>query len=234
MPFSRPFPPRLAALWPALLVAGCATTAVPPPAPPLAAAAPAVSATPAAAAPAVADTARSERAAAAAEARAEARAESLALARPPDSPVLRPTEGNVSVLAYADRLRSMAPGELTAEIARLGDLPDSLRSPFHDLQMVLALAQTRAPQDLQRAQGLLQKILANTTEDARRLQPMARLLAARFAEQRRVEDALDRQNQQVRDLQRRIDQLNDRLEAVRAIERSLTRPGGNGAPAAKP
>ena len=44
-------------------------------------------------------------------------------------------------------------------------------------------------------------------------------------------DQLDRQAQQLRDTQRRNDQLSERLEAVRAIERSLsTRP----APAASP
>ena len=55
-----------------------------------------------------------------------------------------------------------------------------------------------------------------------------RMLA--YAEQKRVEDQLERQNQQLRDSQRRIDQLNDRIEALRAIERSFARP--NPAPAA--
>ena len=41
-------------------------------------------------------------------------------------------------------------------------------------------------------------------------------------EQRRLEDSLERQSQQLREHQRRIDQLNERLEAMRAIERSLT------------
>ena len=51
-----------------------------------------------------------------------------------------------------------------------------------------------------------------------------RALAARYAEQRRVEDDRDKQAQQLRDSQRRIDQLNDRIEALRAIERSFARP----------
>ena len=40
-------------------------------------------------------------------------------------------------------------------------------------------------------------------------------------EQRKLEEALDRQAQQLREQQRRIEQLNERLEAMRAIERSL-------------
>ena len=72
------------------------------------------------------------------------------------------------------------------------------------------LAQTRAPADLARALGLLQRVIANPATEAQALHPLARLLAARYQEQRRVEDDRDRQAQQLRDSQRRIDQLNDR------------------------
>jgi hypothetical protein len=40
--------------------------------------------------------------------------------------------------------------------------------------------------------------------------------------QRRLEDLLERQNQQTREVQRRLEQTNERLEALKAIERSLT------------
>jgi hypothetical protein len=132
----------------------------------------------------------------------------------------RPT--NLSVLAYADKVRALPPAELQQEIARLSDMSDPARQPADDLQLAMALGHTRVPADLVRAQGLLQRVLANPQEDVRMLHPLARLLSARYAEQKRVEDLLDKQNQQMRDSQRRIDQLNDRLEAMRAIERSLT------------
>ena len=41
-------------------------------------------------------------------------------------------------------------------------------------------------------------------------------------EQRRVEEQLEKQTQQTREVQRRLDQTNERLEALKAIERSLT------------
>ena len=132
----------------------------------------------------------------------------------------RPT--NISVLAYGDKVRSLTPAELQQEIARLGDPADPNHQPADDLQLALALGQTRAPADLARAQALLQRVLANNQEEVRMLHPLARLIGARYAEQKRVEDQLERQNQQLRDSQRRIDQLNERLEAMRAIERSLT------------
>ncbi|MCZ2497813.1 hypothetical protein GN316_13700 [Xylophilus sp. Kf1] len=149
----------------------------------------------------------------------------------PRAVVQAQVEGNVALLGYADRVRVMSLGELGAELARLNDMPEASRGAYAELQLAIVLGQTRQPQDMQRAIGLLQRLANAAGEDARRLQPMGRLLAARYAEQRRVEDLLDRQNATVRDMQRRMDQLNERLEAVRAIERSLTRSNGGGATA---
>ncbi|KQP48664.1 hypothetical protein [Pseudorhodoferax sp. Leaf274] len=134
-----------------------------------------------------------------------------------------------SLLLYADRVRRMAPAELAQEVTRLSDIAEAQRQPAEEMQLAITLAQTRVPADLVRAQGLAQRVLGNPREEARGLYPLAGMLVARYAEQRRVEEALDRQAQQLREQQRRIDQLSERLEAVRAIERSLTsRPPPNG------
>ncbi|MDM0038355.1 hypothetical protein QTH89_18135 [Variovorax sp. J22G21] len=133
------------------------------------------------------------------------------------------------MLAYADKVRPLNGNDLAAEIARLGDPADS---PTTQMQLALALAQTRVSADLARAAGLMQRVMANPSPEAQALHPLARALTSRYFEQRRVEDDRDRQAQQVRDAQRRIDQLNDRMEALRAIERSFARP--NTPPAAAP
>ncbi|MDT0137547.1 hypothetical protein [Acidovorax sp. PRC11] len=136
------------------------------------------------------------------------------------------------MLQYADRVRGLSPPELTAEIARLSDAQSgSGAAPETAFQLSLALLQTRQPADTARSLGLLQKLLADGRPAAVLLQPLARLVENRLLQQRRLEDQADRQGQQIRDMQRRIDQLNERLEAMRAIERSLNaRPGapGNG------
>lgn len=137
-----------------------------------------------------------------------------------------PLEPVASVLAYADRTRALQGTELAQEVTRLNDAP----APADQLRLALALSQTHQPQDLARAQDLLQRVLANAGDEARPLQALARLLATRLAEQRRVEDLLDRQNAQLRDLQRRLDQTQDKLEALKQIERSLN----NRPPAAVP
>ena len=132
------------------------------------------------------------------------------------------------MLGYAEKVRSLNGNELGAEITHLGDPGDS---PTTQMQLSLALAQTRVPADLARATALMQRVAANPVAEAQALQPLARVLVSRYLEQRRVEDDRDRQAAQVRDAQRRIEQLNDRMEALRAIERSFNRPS-NPAPAA--
>jgi hypothetical protein len=65
-------------------------------------------------------------------------------------------------------------------------------------------------------------VLANAGPDAQPLHPLARLLAFRYGEQRRLEDQIEKERQQTREVQRKLDQTNERLEALKAIERSLT------------
>jgi len=155
-------------------------------------------------------------------------AEPLAPATQPGSLFTQWTQGPVgAMLAYADKVRPLGAPELAAELNRLGDL---VETPAVQMQMAIVLAQTRVPADLARAVSLLQRVNSNPSADALPLQPLARTLAARYAEQRKVEEDRDKQAQQLRDSQRRIDQLNDRIEALRAIERSFARP--NPAPAA--
>lgn len=139
-----------------------------------------------------------------------------------DAPV---PDAALRMLAYADRLRLMPPAELGLEVTRLGEAS----SPAAQLQLALALAQLRQLPELVRAQELLARVLGN--DSAQALHPLARLLAARYGEQRRVEEQLDKQTQQVRELQRKLDQSNERLEALKAIERSLTsRPAAPASP----
>ncbi|HEY8908363.1 MAG TPA: hypothetical protein VIM63_20285 [Rhodoferax sp.] len=128
------------------------------------------------------------------------------------------TEAILRLLAYADRVLRMQPADLSQEVIRLGDVV----RPTEQVQMALVLSQFHQLPELIRAQELLARVLANTGSEAQTLQPLAGLLASRYGEQRRLEDQLEKQTQQTREVQRRLDQTNDRLEALKAIERSLT------------
>ncbi len=200
-----------------MLLGGCASAPAETPAAgaqPSAAPAPAPAADPRAAAPA-----------AAAEPLPE---EAASSAQPADRPAEPRRPGPVAqLLAYSDRVVAFSPAELTAEIARLTPLQDE--SVQRQLELALALGQTRQPVDTARALGLAQRVLAHPGNSST-LQSFARMLETRFLHMRRLEDQLDRQTQQLREVQRRNEQLNERLEAMRAIERSLNaRPGGPGA-----
>lgn len=135
-----------------------------------------------------------------------------------DAAPLPDKDAVVRVLAYFDRIRNQSTAELSQEVARFGNP----YVPANQLQLALALSQLRQTPELVRAQELLTRLLANADAEAQVLHPLARLLAARFGEQRRYEDLLDKQTQQTRDVQRRLDQTHERLEALKAIERSLT------------
>ena len=131
------------------------------------------------------------------------------------------SEPTLRLLAYAERVRQMQGPELSQEISRQAESSN----PVAQLQLSLALSQLRQLPELLRAQELLARVLANP--EAAPLHPLARLLASRYVEQRRLEEQIERQAQQLRDTQRRLEQTNDRLEALKAIERSLvSRPAG--------
>lgn len=130
----------------------------------------------------------------------------------------REGEAAAQLLRYADRVRGLTPAELSLEIAALGD-PGGV--PERQLQLSLALMHLNQPVETARALGLAQRVANSPLPEAAPLKPLARLLVQRFMEQRKLEEAMDKQAAQLRDHQRRIDQLNERLEAMRAIERSI-------------
>jgi hypothetical protein len=130
------------------------------------------------------------------------------------------------LLACDRRLRRMSPPELATEISGLNALISSAGAstvPDTVLCLALALAQQHNPGDLARAASLLEPLAQPpAAADPSPAQPLARLLAGRIADQKRLEDELERQATQRRDTQRAIQQLTEKLEALKAIERSMT------------
>ncbi|MCA6218256.1 hypothetical protein KGA65_17110 [Ideonella sp. B7] len=122
------------------------------------------------------------------------------------------------LLHWQEELRSAGGEPLAARIVRLTAAP---ATPAHGVELGLALLHTRNPGDAARAQTLLDGVARAGTPEAAPWADWARLLAGRAAEQRRLEEQADRQNQQLRENQRRIEQLSEKLEALKAIERSL-------------
>ncbi len=139
-------------------------------------------------------------------------------------PALDPVEEAARhVVDYQARLRTLPQQDIARELARIGE-PNN---PAATLELALLIGQTRNPADTVRALNLLDGVLRSTAPEVIPWQPIARVLAVRYAEQRRVEELLDKQKNELRESQRRIEQLTSQLEALKAIERSLTnRPAG--------
>lgn len=140
---------------------------------------------------------------------------------PVHAPVEPVTEADLATrraLAHHEVMKSMPAPELAQEIARLSALPPA---PETTIDLAMALMLTRNGGEQNRAIGLVEPLAKSLTVENQAWQPLARLLLARLQELRRLEDLLDRRNQELRDSQRDVKQLNEKLEALKAIERSL-------------
>jgi len=125
------------------------------------------------------------------------------------------------LLGTQDRLAALNTADLAAEASR----PLEGASVEQQMDQALAMSMTHNPGDLARAQGVIDQVLHNNTPQADPWRALARLLAYRLGEQKRAEDAVERGAQQLRDAQRdnqrKLDDANAKLEALKAIERSL-------------
>jgi hypothetical protein len=138
------------------------------------------------------------------------------------------------LLATEDRFSALNTADLTAEATRN---PEGATIE-QQMDQALALSMTHVQGDLGRAQALLDQVLRNNTPQADPWRALARLLAYRLGEQKRAEDAVERGAQQLRDAQRdnqrKLDDANAKLEALKAIERSLNTRQAPAASAPKP
>ena len=139
---------------------------------------------------------------------------------PPVLPPPDPTaQAGRDLLRWQDQLRQTAPDVLPAVAARIAAEPATPASAVH---LALVWLHTRNPGDAAKALAQLEALQTATDPAAQPWIEWVRLLAARAAEQKRLEEQINRQTQQLRDSQRRLDQLTDQLEALKAIERSLS------------
>ena len=151
------------------------------------------------------------------------------VAEPEPAPLPPPDEVG-PLLSYHQSLRRMSQGELLKE---LSGLSLQQRSPRVALQMGMVLMLTRGNGDLARAQSLLDSVATSTNTEAGPFRLLAQLLSSNCAETRRLAEHADKLAAQQKESQRRIDQLNDMVEGLKAIERTLpTRPSPNPGPQA--
>lgn len=146
-----------------------------------------------------------------------------------EPPPLPPPDEVGPLLSYHQSLRRMSQGELLKE---LSGLSLQQRSPRVAVQMGMVLMLTRGNGDLARAQALLDSVATSADTDAGPFRLLAQMLSSNCAETRRLAEHVDKLALQQKDSQRRIDQLNEMLEGLKTIERTLPgrpAPGPQGA-----
>ncbi len=139
---------------------------------------------------------------------------------------IEPNPGDMSeLLEYQQKARQMNSSDLIKAIADLNSHP---AQPQKLILKAVYYANLRGNGDLQQAQNSLDQLLKSADPKAARYRLMATFLAAMFDDRMKLEDSIDRLSQQIRDGQRRFDQVSEKLEALKDIERKLqARHGSN-------
>ena len=125
---------------------------------------------------------------------------------------------NDDLLSYYRNSHQLSETELLRTFFALNAMP---QNSYSDMQRAIILGCLRGPTDLLKAMALLDGILKSDDPQTQHLQPMATLLYANYSEWHRLDEALDKQAQQLRDTQKRVDQLNQKLDDLKAIEQQL-------------
>lgn len=142
-----------------------------------------------------------------------------------------PKPSPMSPLSYYQLLSRMTPAELGRERMVLAALP---RSPNTQLRLAMLLGYPRAQQDMARAMSQLDNVLKSSDPAAVALHPLARMLADNYAERQKMDAHLERQGQQLKESQRKTVELQEKIDELADIERTLpqrppaVRPGGAG------
>jgi hypothetical protein len=135
-----------------------------------------------------------------------------------ETPAPQPPDEVGPLLGYHQSLRRMSQGDLLKELSGLGL---QQRSPRVAVQMGMVLMLTRGSGDLARAQALLDSVATSSDTDAAPFKPLAQLLSSNCAETRRLAEHAEKLALLQKENQRRIDQLNDMVEGLKTIERTL-------------
>ena len=130
------------------------------------------------------------------------------------------------LLGYYHLLQRMTPAELTRERQMLINLPNS---PSVRIRRAMVLGMPRTT-DLPRALTQLEAVLRSREPEAASLHPLALLLSVQYRERARLGMQSERLGKQTNESRRQRDELQEKLDALADIERSMPlRPNTEGA-----
>lgn len=134
-----------------------------------------------------------------------------------------------AALVYYHGLSRMTPAELGRERMVLTAVP---QTPYTQVRMAMLLGHPRVQQDLGKALSLLDSVLKSSDPAAIAFHPLARAVADNYQERTKLDAQLEKQGLQLKDSQRKATELQEKLDSLADIERTLTprppaaRPGG--------
>lgn len=135
------------------------------------------------------------------------------------APPLRYSDpGPIPVLNYYHMLSRMTANELGRERMVLAALPSN---PNTQIRMAMLLGHPRGPLDLPKATALLEGLIKSPDPESISLQALARLLADSYIERQRLDGLVERQSVQIREGQRKAAELQEKIDALADIERTL-------------
>ncbi|MCL2524556.1 MAG: permease [Betaproteobacteria bacterium] len=176
--------------------------------------------------------------------------QALLSARGDPAPMVN-VQSALPLLAYYELLAPLDAAELAGERDFLATLP---AEPTTQIRLAMLIAHPHSTQDVAKALALVKQVLRSNEPTAVKLHGLARLLADQYeerqrldnerlrldgerqrldGERQRLEGQLDRQGTQLKDSQRKARELQDKLDRLADIERTLTpqpRAGQGGAP----
>lgn len=123
-----------------------------------------------------------------------------------------------AALGYNQGLARMTPAELGRERMVLTAVP---QTPYTQLRMAMLLGHPRVQQDLGKALALLEGILKSSDPAALPFHPLARLIADSYLERVKLDGQLEKQGQQLKESQRKATELQEKLDSLADIERTL-------------
>jgi hypothetical protein len=133
-------------------------------------------------------------------------------------PAIAPASSLTDVLlAYHRSLDSASPSDLNKELGALNYAPAGVET---EMRKAMVLGAMHDSTRLARARSILAGVLLMDDADALALRPLVEWMITNNTESRRLILLNDKQAQQLKDLQRRFDQANEKLEAMKRIESS--------------
>lgn len=143
--------------------------------------------------------------------------------QPKSDPLTDSDRASRRVLEFQTHLATLKEAALRAEIASLsadvGNTPT--QTPELSLDLAMALAQEGEPGDLSRALGLLHTLNLSAEPVVQPWQGLTRFLFSLITQQNTLQEQLNQEVALRLDAQKNLQLTSDKLEALKAIERSL-------------